>query len=55
MKHKWELNKDGTINEDAWDMDYHNGVRCQICGKLVCINCEPNYLDLDDCPGYNNK
>ena len=51
MKHNWQKNKYGTIDEFAWDIGYHNGVYCVDCGKSVCVHCNPNYMDLDDCEG----
>lgn len=55
MKHIWKKNKDGTINEYAWDSEYHCGVVCEICGETVCILCNPNYMELDDCQGENKN
>ena len=49
MKHKWKLDKDGNVNEWVWEEGFHNGVICERCGKSVCVNCTPNYMDLDDC------
>lgn len=49
MKHNWEKNEDGTVNEFAWESGYHNGVFCVDCGKSVCVCCHPDYMDLDDC------
>lgn len=33
----------------AWDNDYHNGVVCEVCGEAVCVHCNPDYMELDDC------
>lgn len=51
MKHNWQKNEDGTIDEFARDSEYHNGVYCVDCGKTVCVCCNPDYMDLDDCKG----
>lgn len=48
-KHKWKRKDNGEIDDIAWDFDYHNGVICEICGKAVCVNCNPNYDELEDC------
>lgn len=48
-KHAWKKNKNGEIDDFAWDFDYHNGVLCEVCGEMVCVHCNPRYLELDDC------
>lgn len=48
-KHKWRRKENGEIDNFAWEFDYHNGVACEICGETVCVHCNPNYDELDDC------
>ncbi len=35
----------------GWESGYHNGVRCEACGKAVCVHCHPDYVKMDDCLG----
>ena len=51
MRHNWKKDKNGNVDEWAWDTGYHNGVYCVNCGKTVCVNCTPDYMALDDCTG----
>lgn len=51
MKHNWERDENGSINEWAWESGFHNGVFCVDCGKNVCVHCNPDYMELDDCTG----
>ncbi len=51
MKHNWERDENGNINEWAWESGFHNGVFCVDCGKSVCVGCNPDYMELDDCTG----
>lgn len=51
MKHNWERDENGNINEWAWEAGFHNGVFCVDCGKSVCVHCNPDYMELDDCTG----
>ena len=37
MKHNWERDENGNINEWAWEAGFHNGVFCVDCGKSVCV------------------
>lgn len=48
-KHKWERDEKGYIDEFAFCHDNHNGVVCEVCGKTVCVHCDPNYDELIDC------
>lgn len=48
-KHTWKKDKNGEIDNFAWGFDYHNGVVCEVCGKTVCVHCNPNYDKLEDC------
>lgn len=57
-EHDWEREKDGSIDEFAMEVGYHNGPECKRCGKTFCIHCEPNgyithrpcIIDEDYCP-----
>ena len=51
MKHNWKINEDETVNELAWNYEFHSGVICVDCGRVVCVDCNPDYDKLDDCPG----
>lgn len=51
MKHNWERDENGNINEWAWESGFHNGVFCVDCGKSVCVGCNPDYMELNDCTG----
>ena len=51
MKHNWILDEFGRPDEWAWESGYHNGVVCQDCGRRPCVHCEPDWLEMDDCPG----
>ena len=52
MKHNWERDENGNINEWAWESGFHSGVFCVDCGKSVCVHCNPDYMELDDCTGH---
>ena len=48
-RHKWIRNESGAVDEYAWDDEHHAGVACEICGKTVCVYCNPDYDQLTDC------
>lgn len=48
-KHTWRKDKSGEIDDFAWEADYHNGVICEVCGQTVCVHCNPDYDELEDC------
>lgn len=48
-KHKWKRDKDGKIDDFAWEYEFCNGVVCERCGESVCVHCNPDYDKLDDC------
>lgn len=48
-KHTWRKNKNGEVDDFAWDFEFHNGVVCEICGETVCVLCNPEYGELTDC------
>lgn len=48
-KHKCRKDKNGEIDDFAFDYGYHNGVVCEICGEAVCVHCNPDYDKLDNC------
>lgn len=52
-KHKWKRDEKGNVDEWAWDLDYHNGVMCEVCGECYCIHCNPNYDKREDCEVEN--
>lgn len=54
MKHRWRTYKNGKPDEWAWSNDFHNGVICEDCGRFVCVCCNPDYMELDDCHGSPN-
>ena len=33
MKHNWQKDENGNVDEWAWEAGYHNGVYCVDCGK----------------------
>jgi hypothetical protein len=37
--HVWDRNADGSIDQFALDVDYHNGPRCVNCGESFCWHC----------------
>lgn len=51
MKHKWKKDHNGEIDMWAWELGFHNGPVCEVCGRTVCENCAPDWMNLDDCPG----
>lgn len=51
MKHRWKLDENGKPDEWAWESGFHNGVYCECCGKSPCIHCDPDWFEMDDCPG----
>lgn len=48
-KHKWKRKENGEIDDFAWASEFHNGVSCERCYKDVCVHCDPDYNELDDC------
>lgn len=48
-KHTWKKNEDGEVDDFAWEYDYHNGVICEVCGRSICVYCNPKYDELTDC------
>ncbi len=51
MKHRWRKNKKGEVDTYAWETDQHNGVICDACGETLCVLCDPDYMERDDCDG----
>lgn len=47
--HLWYKTDDGRIDEWRFDVDYHNGPECQVCGYTPCMHCHPDYMK-DKCP-----
>lgn len=50
-KHNWKLDEHGESDEWAWESGFHNGVYCVDCGETVCVHCDEDWLEWDDCPG----
>lgn len=48
-KHLWKKDDDGEVDEWAWESGFHNGVHCNICYKSICVHCEPDYDEKQDC------
>ena len=48
-KHIWALDENGEIDEGAWYEGYHNGVVCVVCGETICVHCNKDYNNLEDC------
>ena len=44
-KHDWKKNSDGTIDEIAFQDEFHTGVVCKRCHESVCILCHEDYDD----------
>ena len=55
MKHDWVKDEDGKIDTWAWESGFHNGPVCRACGKRPCISCDPDWEEMDDCPGDTRK
>ena len=48
-KHTWRKDKNGNVDEWAWESGYCNGVVCEVCYASYCVHCTPNYDDFQDC------
>ena len=48
-KHTCAKKENGEIDDFAFDYEYHNGVVCEVCGKAVCVHCNPQYDSMTDC------
>lgn len=48
-KHTWRKDKNGNVDEWAWESEYCNGVVCEVCYASYCVHCTPNYDDFQDC------
>jgi hypothetical protein len=46
-EHDWYRDKNGDIDDYAYDGDYHNGPMCKRCHYGFCIHCDPD--------GWNKK
>lgn len=51
MKHRWRKDENGKVDTWAWDTDNHNGVICDACGESLCVHCDQDYMERDDCEG----
>lgn len=60
-KHEWIKDKDGNVDEWAFESGYCNGVRCIRCYETQCVHCNPNYdddkciVDKDLCPNCKTE
>lgn len=60
-KHEWKRKPDGSIDEEAWECDIHEGVECERCGAQFCTTCDRNYdsykcvIDKAFCPTCNSE
>ena len=43
--HDWQRTEDGSIDDMAFDVDFHNGPMCQRCGYSFCIHCEDDNVE----------
>lgn len=50
-KHNWILDENGKPDEWVWESGFHNGVVCMDCGFSLCVHCNEDWLEMDDCPG----
>lgn len=48
-KHSWRKNENGEVDDFAFEYGNHNGVVCDVCGECVCVCCNPNYDEAEDC------
>jgi hypothetical protein len=55
MKHTWQLDKDGDIDDFAYEVEEDgrccNGPKCIICGFCFCHHCNPYGYNDNACPG----
>ena len=60
-KHQWKKNKNGEVDDWAWESGFCNGVVCERCGESICVHCNPNYddepciVDKDLCPNCETR
>jgi hypothetical protein len=50
MKHSWQLDSDGLPDTWVLDYEYCNGPFCKVCFDAFCVNCHPNWAELE-CEG----
>ena len=48
-EHDWERNKNGDIDNFAYEGDYHNGPACTRCHYAFCIHCDPDGWNKEPC------
>lgn len=48
-KHTWQRDEDGEIDTWAYESGFCNGVICEVCGKVVCVHCDPDYDEDEGC------
>lgn len=60
-KHQWEKDKNGNVNTEAWERNDCNGVYCERCGHVECVQCNPDYdegpcvIDITSCPACGKE
>lgn len=58
MLHNWQkVDETEDVDVEAWSSDhgdeYHHGPICADCYLSVCVTCDPEWPELDDCLGYH--
>lgn len=48
-EHDWVRDKNGDIDDFAYDGDYHNGPMCKRCHYAFCIYCKPDGWNKEPC------
>lgn len=48
-EHDWVRDKNGNIDDFAYDGDYHNGPMCKRCHYAFCIYCDPDGWNKEPC------
>jgi len=59
-KHLWKREENGNIDIFAFEVGFHNGPECEVCGESFCHHCEPGcyegvckigYFECENCHG----
>lgn len=50
MKHRFQLDADGNIDDFVVDAGYCNGPACSRCNGAWCHHCNPGVYE-EECPG----
>lgn len=48
-KHQWAETEWGSVDIFAYDEGFHNGPRCELCGRTGCRHCDRAMED-EECP-----